>query len=318
MRNWRSSAAIVALLSAQNACSPTPAREPAPRPVPAAPTPAAQPAEETLPLESTFSYGSGAFRYEVLTESAITQSGDSTPTEATVRTTLFVTVQTASLAGDSLSVSVTLDSAFAERDSLIPAPERLPSAADSVILALDSVAAPATPSLTTTIGAQGIPLDGFPSSGSECVPEDRGELLAIARDLLVEVPHTLRVGTTWADTTTVAICRGGVPVTSGVVRSYEVLDPRRAEDGTPLTRLARTTAFSLAGTRTTEYGQVIALSGSGESRSVIELDAALGIVRSVGLDGTSDVTVTYGRTTTPFRQRVVQSARLIPEPGTRH
>lgn len=266
---------------------------------------------------STFSYRSGAFRYEVRTEAAITQTGDSIPAQATVNTTLFVTLRADSLAGDSLSINVTLDSAFAQRDSLIPAPDSLPHTADTAILALDSAAGPPAPVVAATIGVQGIPLDGLPSSGSECVPEDRGELLAVVRDLLVEVPRTLRVGATWADTTTVAICRGGVPVTSGVVRSYEVLRPRRADDGTPLTRLARSTTFSLAGTRTTEYGQVIALSGNGASRSVIELDAVLGIVRSVELEGTSDVTVTYGRTSTPFTQRVVQSARLIPEPATR-
>ena len=97
-------------------------------------------------------------------------------------------------------------------------------------------------------------------------------------------------------------------MTSGVVRSYEVLEPRRADDGTALTRLARTTAFSLAGTRTTEYGQVIALSGSGGSRSVIELDAVLGVVRSVEVEGTSDVTVTFEAGM--LRQTFTQYGRL--------
>lgn len=274
---------------------------------------------------SAFSYGPGAFQYEVVTDAEITQRGDSADLTAFVKTASFVTLRLDRQAGDSLRAQVTLDSVFAERDSLVPAPNTTGASADTVALAPNAVVfnrdtanLPRDPggdsavvAMRALIGVQGIPLDGVPSAGDECTASDRGELLEVARDLLVQVPRSLRVGATWADTSTVAICRGGVPVTSGVVRTYEVLDPRRAEDGTPLTRLARITAFSMAGTHTTEYGQVIALSGNGESRAVLELDAAAGVVRSVTREGTSAVTVTYGRTSSPFTQRVVQSVRLL-------
>ena len=249
---------------------------------------------------SSFSYSAGSYRYELVTESEVRQPSDSSAVAANVRTRALVILRLDSLSGDSLSVELTLDSVSAERDSLIPA-------ADSV--------APVSSTFAAIVDRQGLPLVGTEAEAPECAEPDPSDLLAVARDLLVRVPRELRVGATWSDTSTVTICRGGVPVTSGVVRTYEVLDPRRAEDGTPLVRIARTTSFSLAGSRTTEYGQVIALSGSGESRATLELDAGAGIVRSATREGTSAVTVTYGRTTTPFDQRVVQSVRLLEDPA---
>jgi hypothetical protein len=249
---------------------------------------------------SSFSYSAGLYRYELVTESEVRQPDDSSAVAAKVRTHAVVILRLDALSGDSLSVEVTLDSVSAERDSLIPAPDSIASASSLFEAIVDR---------------QGLPLAGTEGAVQECAEPDAGDLLAVARDLLVRVPRELRVGATWSDTSTVTICRGGVPVTSGVVRSYEVLDPRRAEDGTPLVRIARTTSFSLAGSRTTEYGQVIALSGSGESRATLELDVGAGIVRSATREGTSTVTVTYGRTSTPFEQRVVQSVRLLEDPA---
>jgi hypothetical protein len=212
-----------------------------------------------------------------------------------------VTLRLGSIAGDSLSVQVSLDSVNAERDSAVPAPDS--AAQDSALIS----------SFSTVIDAQGMALSAPEATHQECAPGDPAELLAVSRDLLLHVPRELRVGATWSDTSTVTICRGGVPATSGVVRRYEVLEPRRDDDGTALMRVSHTTTFSLAGTQTTEYGQVIALSGTGESHSVLELDAVLGVVRSATREGASTVTVTYGRTSTPFTQRVLQSIRLIAD-----
>jgi hypothetical protein len=274
-----------------------------PDPAPATPRPEDTAAVDApLPTLTSFSYSAGAYRYELVSESEVRQPSDSSAVAATVRTRALVILRLDSLSGDSLSVELTLDSVSAERDSLIPA-------ADSV--------APASSPFAAIVDRQGLPLAGTEAEVRECAEPDASDLLAVARDLLVRVPRELRVGATWSDTSTVTICRGGVPVTSGVVRTYEVLDPRRAEDGTPLVRIARTTSFSLAGSRTTEYGQVIALSGSGESRATLELDAGAGIVRSATREGTSAVTVTYGRSTMPFEQRVVQSVRLLEDPAAR-
>ena len=278
-----------------NACSPARGPTETPRPVPSEREPEPLLPAEPLPMVSNFRYAPGAFQYEVRTQSLIRQSSDSSDTVATVATTALISIQLDSLGEDSLRVQVTLDSVAAERDSLVPPP--------------DSLAVGAT--FAAYIDAQGMPLDSAATSNQECTLGDQRELLTVARDLLIEVPHELRVGAKWSDTSSVAICRAGVPLTSGVVRNYEVMEPVRGDDGTALARISLATTFSMAGTQTTSYGQVIALSGSGESRSVLELDPAAGVVRSALREGTSSVTVTYGRSTQLFTQQMTQRVRSI-------
>ncbi|HUF30934.1 MAG TPA: hypothetical protein VMM77_09805 [Gemmatimonadaceae bacterium] len=252
-----------------------------------------------LPLVSArFAYLPGEFRYEVITESVIRQPDESSEAEAVVRTRAILTLRLSPIGSDSLRVEMIVDSVEAERDSLIPAP-------DSLSLMLPRFAAIMNP--------RGAVLAGPPAPTIECA--SGAPLLEVARDLLVAVPEELRVGEGWADTSSMTICRGGVPVTTGVVRAYEVLGTRRDDDGTPLVRLARATTFSLAGTETTALGQVIALTGTGESQTVLELDLAGGVVRSAIREGTADLAVSYGRTTTPFSQRMTQTVRWLRSLG---
>ena len=297
-RTVRQCAALVAIAAAA-ACAPSAPRIPEPVSAPSVPprvdTP--DPAEVPLPLVSArFAYLPGAFRYEVITETVIRQPDDSTDGEAVVRTRSLLTLRTSPIGTDSLRVELTVDSVTAERDSLIPSP-------DTIALTM--------PRFTAIMDPRGTVLAGPAAPSNECSPS--APMLEVARDLLVAVPGELRVGSGWADTAAVTICRGGVPVTAGAVRSYEVLGTRRDDDGTPLMRMARTTTFSLAGTETTSLGQVIALTGNGESRTVLEFDLAAGAVRSATREGTASLAVTYGRTTTPFSQRVVQTVRRLPE-----
>jgi hypothetical protein len=256
-------------------------------------------ADAPLPLVSgRFAYAPGIYRYEVATESEIRQSSDSVAAEARVRTGALLTLRFEQLGGDSLRVAVSVDSVWAHRDSLVPAP-------DSAVFG--EVQLPLV--FTTITDARGVVQVEAGSPRTECAAGEA--LLAVVGDLLVPVPGELVVGASWSDTATVSICRGGVPVTTGVVRHYEVLGSRRDTDGTPLMRIARTTTFSMAGTETTEHRQIIALTGRGESRTLLELDLRGGVVRSASREGTSDVTVTYGRSSTPFTQRVVQRVRLL-------
>lgn len=303
-RNCRSLclALVVALIAG---CAPRAPELPGPVDVPPVP-PRTEPAPRATPLplvSGPFAYTPGSYAYEVVTESAIRQAGDSShadTAEAHVRTVALFTLAIDHLSGDSIRVNLTMDSLAAERDSQVPPPEEP--------VAPDSVTAPPL-AFTTTMHAQGGLPGGSSNPGGECAAGE--SLLDVARDLLIAVPPVLTVGARWSDTTSVAICRGGVQVTTGAVRDFEVIGTRRDADGAPLMRIARDTRFSLAGTETTEYRQVIALTGRGESRALLELDLDAGIVRSATREGTADLIVTYGRTSTPFTQRVVQRVRLI-------
>ena len=286
-------------------CAPRTPESPGPVDVPPLP-PRVEPSrrEAPLPLVSgPFTYVPGSYAYEVITESVIRQAGDSSradTTEAHVRTVAQFTLALEQAPGDSIRVNLTMDSLAAERDSLVPAPE--------VPAAPDSMEAPAL-AFTTTMHSQGGLQSGASNPAGECAAGEA--LLDVARDLLIAVPPVLTVGARWSDTASVTICRGGVQVTTGVVRDFEVIGTRRDADGAPLMRIARDTRFSLAGTETTEHRQIIALTGRGESRALLELDLDAGIVRSASREGTADLVVTYGRSSTPFTQWVVQRVRLL-------
>ncbi|HSJ64582.1 MAG TPA: hypothetical protein VK922_11880 [Gemmatimonadaceae bacterium] len=248
-------------------------------------------------MSGRFAYAPGDYRYEVVTESEIMPAGDSS-VPARMRMTALVSLRLERVGGDSLQVHMAIDSLWAERDSLIPSPD---SATDGEIAA--------GLSFTEIFDANGRAPAEPAQPGDACVPG--ASLLAIARELLVPVPDELLVGAAWADTSTMSLCRGGVPVTSGAIQSYRVLGSRRDADGMPLMRLGRATEFSLGGTATTEHRQIIALTGRGESEAVMEMDLRAGVIRSATSEGSSEVLVTYGRTSTPFTQRVVRRVRLI-------
>lgn len=297
---WRS-VSIAGVTTLAAACGPSRTAPPAPAPVQQQPVRADTIDTTAVPaplVSARFAYAPGAYRYEIVTESEIRQPDDSAARDARVRTEALATLLIAPLAADSLHVDLTIDTVRAERDSLIPAPDT----ADSV------AAAPAR--FTAVIDTRGLRLDQPPGSGGPCTGEEA--LLSAARDLVFALPGELLIGTRWADTSAVTLCRGGVPVTTGVVRDYEVTGSHRDVDGVALVRIALQTTFSLAGTRTTTYGQVVALTGSGQSHATLDLDPGRGIVRALTREGTSEVTVTYGRTSTPFTQRVVQRVRLVP------
>lgn len=290
------------------ACGPSRTTRPTPVPVtpPPAPTDTATPAEAPAPVAGiAFAYKPGAYRYEIVAESEIRQPDDSLGTAARVRTRTIATLLIAPLGADSLHVDLTIDSVEAERDSLIPPPD-----------SADTLAS--TPHrFTGVMDARGLHLASSPAPSAPSSQPTRcsGEegLLGVVGDLLFIVPDQLPTGIRWSDTSTVALCRGGVPVTTGVVRDYEVTGSHQDADGTPLLRIARRTSFSLAGTQTTSYGQVVALTGSGQSESTLDLDPGAGVVRTVAREGTSDVLVTYGRTSTPFVQKVTQRVTLKPQ-----
>jgi hypothetical protein len=307
-RSWQRTFATALALSAGAACAPRAPEPPGPvdvSPLPPRVEPSA-PRDAPLPLVSgRFAYAPGTYRYEVVTESEIRQPSDSAmlgsdTVDARVRTVALYTLQLDRLNGDSIGVALTLDSLAVERDSLVPAP-------DSTVAS--EAGSPGMPSFAAVMDARGGVHPAAPGRNDPC---SQGEaLLGVARDLLVAVPPVLTVGERWSDTTTAMICRGGVPVTSGVVRDFEVIGTRRDADGTPLMRVSRATRFSLAGTQTTAHRQVIALTGRGESRAMLELDLRAGTVRSATREGTSEVVVTYGRRSTPFTQRVVQRVRMV-------
>jgi hypothetical protein len=232
----------------------------------------------------------------------VVQRNDSGETAAPVRSVARITLATALLGVDSLAVHARIDSMFIERDSLIPAP--------------DSAAAPVVASFDAIITPHGEYLAYPAAAANGCDGEE--PLLAAAREMVMDLPDVLAAGTQWSDSTSITICRGGMPVTTGMVRHYQVVGPMWSDDTVAVIRLTRESTFTLAGTGRTARNQIVALTGRGQSRDTLDLDPTLGLVRAATRDGLTELSFTYGGKATDCEQRMRQDFQILPPAAERH
>src|SRR5690606_23131321 len=99
---------------------------------------------------------------------------------------------------------------------------------------------------TGTVDGGAVRLSIPPAAATDC-SSPAGAYLAIARDLLPSLPGPLTPGTGWSETVESTSCRGGVVLTTTATHRYVVRDTT-IHEGRPVTRIARTTSYSLAGT----------------------------------------------------------------------
>ncbi|HEU4564169.1 MAG TPA: hypothetical protein VFS05_05965 [Gemmatimonadaceae bacterium] len=266
-----------------NAPQPAPAPSSTPRPSPSAGTPA--PAAEARSWE--FRYTQGSRRYRVESEATVRLRSDTSQQEAPIHSSALVTVTTVPSAGGRFSLIATVDSFAIARGDAIPAPDSaapLPSRATLRAMMSPTGALEILPS---------------PAAGS-CDPAE--PLLAIARDLVVSLPPTLAVGAQWSDSTTTSVCRGGTPVTTGIVRDYLVEGSEKV-NGVSAIRIRRTDTFTLAGASVTN-GQPVAISGRGTGTATLHFDPAAGAYLGGTSESEAELTVRAGRMESSFTQVV--------------
>lgn len=134
-------------------------------------------------------------------------------------------------------------------------------------------------------------------------PPHRGGAL-----LLVATPSAITLGATWSDSSSSTVCRDGSPVTTGVVREYEV-EGRETVNGVDAVRVRRRETFTLAGASTVR-GRVLAIAGRGSSSGTLFFDPVRGVYLGGDGESVSSLTVSTGRTGTSFEQRVKQTVTL--------
>jgi hypothetical protein len=132
--------------------------------------------------------------------------------------------------------------------------------------------------------------------------------LAVVRDLLIQVPDTLRVGTTWTDSGSFDTCRDGAVIRVSSRRSFRAREflADTAGGSFLVERNSRTTVRGAAirGDDTTH------IEGAGTGTMNLRLDARSGAL--IGAEGTSELDlVVRGRTKTE-RARQVGRARVSP------
>ena len=137
---------------------------------------------------------------------------------------------------------------------------------------------------------------------ADVTPCSSSELAAVQslRDLWFEVPDTLRIGSTWADSSSYVTCRDGIPLRATVHRMFHVAGSAAHDGRTHLSvmRLSRT----LVEGRGVQFGDSVTVSGAGNGQLAYDLDPVSGEVASATGTATLDFSLRSSRRTQIVRQ----------------
>jgi hypothetical protein len=147
-----------------------------------------------------------------------------------------------------------------------------------------------------------------PNAATPCASAQLSVAQAM-RDLWFQAPDTLRVGTTWADSASYALCRDGLPLQANVRRTFRITAASDL-DGHATVTMLRTSRTSLSGTGK-QSGDAVSLDGAGNGELTYLLDPAAGAILSARGTATFDFTLRSKLRT----QRVRQTSDVRIERG---
>ncbi len=261
--------------------SPTPVESPAPIAAPATP--------------SLWVIAGDLLAREYLVEQAAEISVTTDSVTSTDSSTLVVAASVRSTAGGGVSglVRSATVRVAAVNDSVFP----------GVALPLVFSGAPPSRGIQHALTGRTLPADPCQSPAHV--------LLGSIRDLFVPLPDTLKIGTTWADSSVSESCRGGARLAGGTTRRFSV---RRYEvrDGLPVLLVDHRSTSRLRGTAT-RGGDTTVVEGLGSGGGEFVIDALTGAVVSVTTSTTLEVTIRgtirSERARQLLRTRVVRASR---------
>ena len=181
-----------------------------------------------------------------------------TPIEDTLQTIAGLTylvstntgVPTISVTIDSLAITSVRDTLGPARRLTAPVVVQLPFIPSSITTAVDSAA------LLSTCDSM----------------EETARVLA--GDLYIQIPVPLRQGERWSDSTSLALCRGGIPLTVTKTSRFQIAEVRESRDAL-LARILRQTTLTITGSGT-QGARRITVRGQGTSESAFTYDLRAG------------------------------------------
>jgi hypothetical protein len=122
------------------------------------------------------------------------------------------------------------------------------------------------------------------------------------RDLWFTAPDTLRVGTTWSDSSAYVVCRDAIPLHATARRTFRVSGSFERDGHAVLTisRIARSTLDGAGA----QFGEAVSVSGAGSGSLDYELDTTSGEIVSAKGTSTLDLTLRSRVRTQVARQTV--------------
>jgi hypothetical protein len=110
-------------------------------------------------------------------------------------------------------------------------------------------------------------------------------VLQSLRDLWIKPPDTLRVGTSWKDSSSYFVCRDGIPLRAKVQRDFHVFGASELA-GRLLLTISRISETAIEGSGT-QFGEAVDVKGAGRGQLFYFLDPATGEIASA--NGTSSL-----------------------------
>ena len=148
---------------------------------------------------------------------------------------------------------------------------------------------PLTVAFEVSLNARMIRISTRPPLANECDRPESGAI-NLVRDLIVRLPQTLTVGTTWQDSTVGFMCRLGVPITSRTKSTFLVAGMERVEDRVQL--IVRKTAEVVMSGEMKSTWRTMTVNATGRSTQMSRVDALSGVVRGAESDGLLTVRLT--------------------------
>jgi len=248
------------------------------------------------PPASSFLFRDGTYVYDLRQMTVVTVGNDSlTRMDDTLVTTGLLTYtfrgssDTLMVVGviDSLSVASTRETGAPLRQLAAPVTIDLrPGAVDSLQVPLDSTAP--SPSCDTMEAAA----------------------RALARDVHVRVPRGVQRGQRWSDSTSTAVCRGGIPMTATTKAIFEARDIQSRGD-TSIVQVLRRSTLTLAGAGV-QGSRRISVSGTGTSETLFSYELHAGAFLESTGQSTLQLRFETIQQTEEVTQRSTSRVRLRP------
>jgi hypothetical protein len=164
-------------------------------------------------------------------------------------------------------------------------------------------------SFSGTISASGVLEVALPAPGATCASPGPSVILS-SRDLWLRLPDTLRIGTTWTDSSSTMTCRDGIPLRMNAHRTFR-LERSDARDAGVVLLVSRSQRVTLDGAGS-QWGEAVRVSGAGAGEMILTLDAGTGVVVEAAGHSTLDLTFMSPRRTQRVHQFAVTN---VPPPA---
>lgn len=241
----------------------------------------------------TFSYASGAMRYQISRNAAIESQSDSASNREMSTNITHELVTLTPAAGDSgISFTAVVDTFSTTTQGLIgPAPPaQLPVHVEGVFAGNRLTIKPDT-------------------STGKCNPISSA-LVSDLQNLLTAFPAQLSQGQAWQDSVSATGCQAGIPTTSQMIRSY-IVSGEAIYEGQPVVLVQRSDSIRGRGEGAQQQHRLM-LDASGIGNAIYYLDTKDGRVIRLTTEQELNLTITTSVGARQFKQSSRQDFRLVP------